>query len=443
MLVFNSDTLPRFSNSHSDFEYDKRSAVYASDSLIQVSHVEDAQQATEDNIETTTIKDQLLPSSTSPHLHLTEATAAERTATWVANSVAWRGPLSQEDYVSRELHFTKLPLVRNAGIRHWILVDKRLPADARPILGACETIRKHALVRYPDGSVKEVACQGITSVFCEAKYRGRGYASRMLGELVKTFEAGRSGCQPCKFSVLWSDIGKEFYAGLGWIPHENRHIEFLSKALKVSKRVRLLRDSDLKHLCDLDVDMVTRATRRIPSSKIQATILPTHDQIQWHHGREDFICRKIFGREPDVRGAIIGHPSHRMWVIWARYFYGPLYSDAPNTLCVLRLVVEDENLGHSFHSENGDRIDESLIDETGHHLQQLLQAAQTQAEEWKLRRVELWNSTPLVDNLLRRTNFKHDRVERERNGVASLMWHGQDGRDAEVEWVGNEKYCWC
>ena len=74
----------------------------------------------------------------------------------------------------------------------------------------------------------------------------------------------------------------------------------------------------------------------------------------------------------------------------------------------------------------------------------ILQAARSEAAELKLHRVTMWDPTPLVLTLVERTGIQHHSVERDHEGIASLLWYGEGtGREDTLEWLGNEKYGWC
>jgi len=391
-----------------------------------------------------------LPDSKSPNLHLTHPTEEEKVETWTLNSTSWGGALSQQDYLEREEYLTKAPLARDGGVTHWILVDKELPPNRRPVLASCETLRKRSLVSR-DGKLTEVVSHGIGSVFCDPEYRGKGYASRMmreLGQKLRTWQAGSKG-KTCGFSALWSDIGKLYYADHGWHPFPSTHIEFPPVTLPSgsnSTSAKLLESEDLQKLCELDEAMVRQSLTRARDGKTHVCIIPDHEHIQWHHVREDFMCQKIFGKQPTVRGAIIGEDGHRLWAIWTRNFYGPVgKASSGNTLHILRLVIEDEVSESSFSSKTGGALSNgNSLDEWTWKLKAVLQVAQMQAAEWSLRHVELWNPTPLVQSVIQKTDLQHSRVERESESIPMLMWYGEgDGKLDDLEWVGNEKYGWC
>ncbi len=68
---------------------------------------------------------------------------------------------------------------------------------------------------------------GVASVYCNEKYRGRGYAPRIMREIKEVLRNWQVEKRAVVGSVLYSDIGKKFYAGLGWHPfNSNSHVEF-------------------------------------------------------------------------------------------------------------------------------------------------------------------------------------------------------------------------
>ncbi|MBE7180199.1 MAG: hypothetical protein INR71_03155, partial [Terriglobus roseus] len=113
----------------------------------------------------------LLPKSNSPTLRLVQCTPAELLRQQKANSLAWRGSLSLEQYLRRESILANQDLTRDGGMSFWILTDDNLPRlegepwrghsvaggghhDHRPrgdgeriALAGCESIRKRAFLR--------------------------------------------------------------------------------------------------------------------------------------------------------------------------------------------------------------------------------------------------------------------------------------------------------
>lgn len=388
----------------------------------------------------------------SKSLSLTHPTEKERIATWELNSVNWSGALSLPAYLRREQFLTTVPVSRDGGLTHWILVDKNDAPDHRPIYASCESLRKRSLLAH-NGAVKEVISHGIGSVHCNPKYRGRGYASKMMKELAPILQNWQvdekvESRQSCPFSALYSDIGKTFYKGHGWQPFPSTHVAFPPAATSSREGMaKPLLDDDLPELCALDERMIRRSLEKASGSKIHVALIPDHDTMRWFHCREAFITNEVFGgKQPEIRGAIMGEPGHRMWATWTRSYYGPLEKPGSgNTLHILRLVVEDEAPPNTFSSKTGGAsYDAALLDQQAEKLQAIIRLAQAEAAEWKVGHVELWNPTPLTKMLIARTKLEHSEVEREEESIASLMWYGEgNGTPDEIEWLGNEKYGWC
>lgn len=151
-----------------------------------------------------------LPLSTSASLSLVHPTEAERRAIWLLNGQSWRGALSVPAYFRREEFLGNQPLTRNGGLSFWVLADSSTtPSNPRRILASCETIRKRALIARPGRRAEEVVSHGIGSVFCDPRFRGRGYAGRMMRELGQILDNSRREAEmSTSFTVLFSDIGK-------------------------------------------------------------------------------------------------------------------------------------------------------------------------------------------------------------------------------------------
>jgi hypothetical protein len=285
-----------------------------------------------------------------------------------------------------------------------------------------------------NGSVTEAITHGIGSVFCNPAYRGKGYAGRMLKELgvmLKQWQTDKSqGEKHCPFSILYSDIGKKYYASHGWHVFPSSHISLSPAALPSVSEVNCtpLKDEDIQALCEWDEAQLRTELAQAKDDKIQVALIPDHDTMQWHHLRELFMTQKIFGRSPDIRGAIAGPPGSRVWAIWTRSFYGPLVPESGNALHILRLIVED-NQASKQNAES---------------LKSILELAQHEAHEWKLSEVQFWNATPVSKDLMHATGLEWKEEDRQHESIASLMWYGEgSGQQDEISWVANEKFGWC
>lgn len=319
----------------------------------------------------------------------------------------------------------------------WILVDKNFPPDQRRLLASCETFRKRALIGGPLGDVRETIAHGIASVYVSPEYRGRGYASRMLRELdraLPTWQTRESGSD-CIASVLYSDIGGEFYARLGWRPAPCHHISLEPARRESTTCVRPLNEEDLEVMCKLDGELVwTALASPSQNGKSRFAILPDWDHMRWHHRKEEFVCERLFGKTPNVKGAVAGELGSRIWVVWTHRYYEHPDNASGNTLYILRLGVEDQR----------DGMTQSGVDVQVENLRLVLEAARAEAFEWDLQTIQLWDPSPTVTEWIERTGIPHRAEKRTEEGIGCLRWYGKgEGKQHEIDWLYNEKYAWC
>ncbi|TFB00521.1 Lysine acetyltransferase [Trichoderma ghanense] len=384
-----------------------------------------------------------LPPSTSPTITLTNPTPQERTRTWLYNQTEWGNSLTVPAYLEREEYLLSIPLARNGGITNWILTDSASPLQdggERPVLAACETLRKRALVRDPaaaDGAVRDVWAYGVASVFTNKAFRGRGYAGKMM-ELLRGYMAGqhRETGEPA-FSVLFSDIGKQFYAKHGWIPLENTQIEYRVRENPPepdpSSNVTLLGEEHLAQLAERDEELLRKEIAKPNSadpSKVRVAVIPDLDALQWHFYRESFICNAAFGRKPSVHGALYTSPStgSRVWAWFERNHYGGPEKPEKNLLSFLRFVIEDESISDA-------ELSEAVVG--------IFRVAEKEAKDWKCSKVEIWNPNARVRKVAEAaTEFQTTFVVRQDKNLASLNWFGE-GSTEDLDWVANERFEWC
>jgi hypothetical protein len=239
----------------------------------------------------------------------------------------------------------------------------------------------------------------------------------------------------CAATILFSDIGKKFYSELGWHPLPgNSHLNF--PAVTGTSEAIPLFESDLGELCEEDEIMIRKAmSSRAPDGKTRMMMIPDHRQILWHHEREDFVCKKLLGKSPKVKGAMAGKPGSRVWVVWTHKFDGkPEDLEAGSTLYILRLVIEKQGPEGNISPKDREEVKENL--------KTVIQSARAEAVEWKLQSVTMWGPTSLARELIGEMGIPFSEVEREKEGIASLMLTEGGGKDNELEWLANEKYAW-
>ncbi|KAM0258582.1 hypothetical protein ACHAQJ_003753 [Trichoderma viride] len=380
-----------------------------------------------------------LPSSSSPTIILTNPNPQERIRTWTYSQPEWGNSLTVPEYLEREEYLLSIPLARNGGITNWILTDSSAPTDdnaERPVLASCETLRKRALVRGKDGVVRDIWAYGIASVFTYSEFRGRGYAGKMM-ELLRGYMAARQreAGEPA-FSILFSDIGKLFYAKHGWMPLENTQIEYRVKQNPIefdAASIKLLGDDDLAALAERDEELI-RKEMALPNStdasKTRVAVIPDINALQWHFYRQAFICNAAFGRKPTVHGALYTSPStgSRVWGLFERNHYGGPNKPEKNVLSFLRFVIEDDSIPD-------DELSEAVVG--------IFRAAEKEGKEWSCSKVEIWNPLARVRKAVENAaEFESIFVVRDAKNLASLNWFGE-GSTEDLDWVVNERFEWC
>ncbi|KAL8668713.1 MAG: hypothetical protein Q9168_006671 [Polycauliona sp. 1 TL-2023] len=373
-----------------------------------------------------------LPEAQSPNLCLTNPTSKEFEAIYGLNFQEWGDALTLPQYLEESTFSTSVPMAKDGGMSVWFLTDKTLPLDHRPILCSCETFRNQTYITDPKGRFSEAIIHSVASVFCNPSHRRHGYATRLLAELAKILPKWQAEAGQCIGSVLFSDIGTAFYAKRGWHPFPlNHHIELDPMHVPNLSQlgVRFIVEEDLDQFCKDDKAMIRGVMTRSSSTKTRLMIVPDLDHMLWHLRKEEFACDRIFGKQPKSKGAITGEPNDRIWVLWTHRYYGhPDINPVDNTLYILRVVIENQkvDLRHREHQVE--------------QLRAVLWAAQSEAAEWDLRTVKLWDPGHLLQDIVERTGAQHRTVERGDEGIASLMWFGEgDGKEDMVEWLGNEK----
>lgn len=407
-----------------------------------------------------------LPNKDSPDLHLVVATPEENLAQTTANSTEWRGALSLDAYLRREKHLLDQDLTRSGGLTAWMLVHQPPDGNKREVLCGCESIKKRALVAK-NGLVEEVVAHGVASVFCPPKYRGRGYAGRMMSELGLRLKGWQVDAQDeggevkeshAAFSVLYSDIGKHFYAARGWQGFPSGHVALPASSDPSTPDslppVRKLESSDLPELCATDERLLRQRlasyTSSSAASRTAVALLPDRATLDWHHARESFVATELHGgtlppflRESG-RGALVEVSSGvRVWCYWTRVWTNP-QEEAPDTLHIIRIAIDSPTLpsSDSFSPASEEGVERVRDSEAVKAIAALLRTAQRTAAASGMQEVQVWNPTSTTLAAARLLDAEAAVVHRESESIASLLWYGE-GDWRELEWVGNEKFGWC
>ena len=246
-----------------------------------------------------------LPDSNCPDLVLKHPTPKECITIWNNTSDAWVDSLTVPLYLEESEFLTTVPLAKNGGMTNWILVLKDAPPGKRRILCSCESFRKRSLTSDAGGRVSDNIVHGIASVFTPVPYRHQGYASRMMQELAKRLYTWQTDEIPCAGTTLYSDIGKELYTNLGWLPNAtNSHVDILPGAGTWPPSAIPLSESDLQELCKKD-ELLIRSQMAAPTREVKVASQSSRTSITWPGISQRKILRQtISSAKPLVSKAL-------------------------------------------------------------------------------------------------------------------------------------------
>lgn len=396
---------------------------------------------------------------TASDIVFSEATPEQRQLAWELSAEAWAAPMALGDYVERERYLAEQELTRGGRSRHWVLYLKGYP---RQVIASCETTRKPVLISSAGGGpVREGYGCTVANVYTNPIYRRQGMAAFLLRRVQEQMDADSD------FSVLYSDSGRNYYAGLGWSPfasrqatltllpppgssprsHQQNRFTPIDFTPSQPSRTRPLRMSELHDLCELDELRLAARFNALPADgKTRVAFLPTHAQVAWQLARSEFDAHKLLPPgASDSHSHSLSSPSGngagpllcqgaitvdgRAWASWAHDW-------RDNRLRVLQLA---SGLAGSGGTTQQQRVADVAA---------LLEAAVAEAARYGLGRVVIWNPDEEVRLGCKAVGNRHpealevvfeDRVE---GGIPSFRWRG--GRDTSTTvWEENFGYCWC
>lgn len=380
---------------------------------------------------------QSLPPAQSADLKIVPATPLEYVQTAVLSADEWKGPLTLDQYLDREVILQAVDLTKGGRITGWILTSDALPTNSdgsRPILACCESIPIHAYIARA-GTIDKVQAHGIASVYTRPEHRGKGYAGKMMQELGKRLESWQSTESPNPFSVLYSDIGQRFYARFGWkvFPSDHIHLSPLDQKDydSASTMFPTVQDLPFSELGDIPTASYVEERLQILSEERPHTtyvaVRPDREHFEWHFARDEFQSKVLGKGFPQVKGAI--HRATGLALIWCRVYA----SDKNNWLLqVLHTIVPPTK-------DTSETYKQAMA--------ALLLRAQLEAHKWEMTAgVEIWDPSDLVVASAQQLRTEEqDQVQittRDKEHLCSLRWTA-GSNDDDLEWVAKEKYAWC
>lgn len=359
----------------------------------------------------------------------TQADESHRKLAWRLNGESWAAPLEIDQYVERESHLSKQELTKDGRCIYWILAHKD---DDTHIVASCEATKKTVFIAgkgtgVNDGFV-EATGYAIASVYTNPDYRRLGMAAYMLQNLQENMDA-ESEC-----SVLYSDIGKTYYANLGWdtFPSDQATIHLHADKLNLPDvpKTRYLKIDELPPLCEKDVAMIKAKFAKLAAdhTKTHIAFAPDFAQISWQLAREQFMAGILFKRQIERRGAIT--TNGRSWVYWDHDW-------REKKLKIMRLATLDPDPDTTVAAASEEEKVWDVVE--------LLQAAAAEAAEWGLKKVLVWSPDATTTQGIKGFHNLYEKEvdvifdERTDGSIPSFRWKG--GRStADTRWEDNHYY---
>jgi GNAT superfamily N-acetyltransferase len=391
-----------------------------------------------------------IPSLTTEDVTFALATSDQQKAAWTLNGESWATPMSVPAYVARETYLSSQALTASGGCKYWVVAPK---SDPSIIVASCESTAKEVLVWDRTAGFRKAKGFAIASVYTNPEYRRLGMAGFMLRELQAWFDAQGEGDKAgdAEFSALYSDIGTDYYAKLGWPVYPSLQATLRLTAAPDAKlpnpitpgfgvsneaATRYLTKEELRPVCDRDVAALTErfAAGFGDSEKTHVAFLPSWEQIAWQLAREEFMAREMFSKEIVHRGAVSA--SGNSWVVFDHDWREKKLKVQRIFSLVPEPVAEDQTRGNA---ESRSKYQE---------IRDLVEATLAEAARWGLQKVLIWNPDEVVTDVVgrlwreRRGEVQVVLDERLDGSIPSLRLRA--GRDmTDVVWEENEYYAWC
>ncbi|KAI8810576.1 hypothetical protein BJ742DRAFT_800907 [Cladochytrium replicatum] len=248
---------------------------------------------------------------------------------------SWGAPkLSPLEFLDRE----QTLLFESFADKHftsWVLVDASVSpletsvSSSEEILSACETFEREAWVRLPGSpDLRRIRIHAIASVYTSEPHRGKGHASTMI-ELLRSkltspeFVVSNETRPwhevpklaevpyPLQASILYSDIGPNFYAKLGWLPHKAVHTEIdVATALASvtawaelaasSEQLLWIDASEIDDIVQMDIKSLESELAKSAESSpfaVHFAVPLDGDSVRWHLRRSQFYYEKFASEE--------------------------------------------------------------------------------------------------------------------------------------------------
>ncbi|KAH6899517.1 hypothetical protein BKA70DRAFT_1313711 [Coprinopsis sp. MPI-PUGE-AT-0042] len=351
----------------------------------------------------------------------------------------WGKGMSPEAFEERDNLLDRSEVAGNDRFTTWVLAPRDDP-ETLDFMCACETFRREVFVSRTDPPTPGGLETGyaIASVFTPPDKRGKGYAKHMMRLL--HWIIARPDTRPSKFpeewgeppaqvegfmnasvSVLYSDVGTDFYAGCGFLPGTR--------------------------------DGWIVAPRAATIWKVSAGSETHHDAWRWLSKEElDVFWEKdseIIAREMKEHGlkgqdaAFSFTPRHGVAAFQPLRIQQFIEEEGPiPTFYGVTLKSQEETLAYAswtFQFPSFSKLIITRLRVPGHLFGELISAIMGYCKERGMEEIEVWN---LQEDLVSQAASMGATTADMENHLPSVKWYSLSPSEC-VEWMNNEKFSWC
>lgn len=353
------------------------------------------------------------------------------------NFAAWGYPYhTLEQYVERETLLRQTPFSKTR-LTTWVLIEPEKPLD---ILSACETYEYPCLMLVK-GEVIEGICHAIASVFTPPHHRRKGHAATMLTSLLAQLKEKKDAIA----STLYSDIGPEFYAKLGWEPHPSLSLVHQFEYSDTTGSQLIGRSS----ISSSESSDGASSDSGYSSSEPENCTLLNIDEVKSSieddasRIRTDFLKRSLLLKDEGVQATFVVLPCWESlyWLFIRAVFYantinskieysGASYQNSDNYITWTHDINESTLLVTRIHAT----FRQSALS--------LLKCAIKEAAKWKFTKLELWDPSDDLVAWAQDLPLCNFQVEHRTASLPSLVFWGKDLKGEKPNWICNETFAW-
>lgn len=375
--------------------------------------------------------------------------------THMNNSAAWKGLLSSEDYAERERRLgstdiatkDQTPEVQEQysegykwlGLKYFTLKNKSLPDTSKTsqIVSSCETLNRLGYCIHPgsNGKIEPALIICIGGVFTEQKFRGEGYAAKMISALNKFYDdlraeyGNKSPLIKNMVINLYIEVDN-YYERFGYhsvhvpLHHITKYDQFLKRycnndIIEEGRYLQFNGYEDLVALHDAQFEKSLRQLAKENPNKFIFTVKPDLDIFKWFQERDVFIMKKTGNGGDELPfGFALPDQSHVIW-----------HHNWNDSVLVMTKI---------YISENGKPKEETLKQLIGHAI--------LEAQKTKLSKVQFWDEEIPIEDYPQLNSLINELEDKsliyKTNGSVSAVRPPAGYTSDNVIWDNNTKFCW-